>query len=342
MLGKHNLQRKPPKILTVFTWFVIVTLLLSGCGTQAKKMYHVGILAGMGAFAPAVDGFKSKMAELGYVEGQNITYDIQSTEVDVAAYKRISQKFVADKVDLILVFPTEASVEAKAATQGTDIPVVFVLVFTDIEGPNLIDSIREPGGNITGVRYPSSEVASKRLEVLLKLVPNAKKIFVPYLNGYPSTSLQLDIIRQQAASKAIELVEFGTTGPQELQTRLESFVTPDGIGIDAILMLAEPLVNNPEYYSLLGKFSYEHRIPIGGGPMSIEGDYGSIFGIRPDPMSAGEQGATLVDKIFDGTPAGTLPVLTSENYFQIDLKAAQQLGVTVPDGLQKMADEVTR
>jgi ABC-type uncharacterized transport system substrate-binding protein len=121
ILGKNNSQ----KAWSLLTGVMIVTLLLSGCGTQ-KKIYRVGILAlaGMGAFAPAVDGFKSKMAELGYVEGQNISYDIQSTEVDIAAYKSISEKFVADEVDLIFSFATEATMEAKIATQGTDIPVL--------------------------------------------------------------------------------------------------------------------------------------------------------------------------------------------------------------------------
>lgn len=334
-------QKLSQKAFAVFSWMIAVTLLLSGCG-QKKVHYHVGVLAGMGAFAPAVEGFKSKMAELGYIEGQNISYDIQSTEVDIEAYKSISQKFVADKVDLIFSFPTEASLEAKVAAQDTDIPVVFVLAFTDIQGLNLIESIREPGGNITGVRYPDSEIVSKRLQVLLQLAPNAKRIFVPYLNGYPSTPLQLEIIRQQAANTNIELIEFGTTDPQELQTTLESFVTPSGIGIDAILMLAEPLVNNPAFYSLLGKFSYDHQIPIGGGPMSIEGNYGSIFGIRPDPRGAGEDGARLADKIFKGAPAGNLPVITPRSSFLIDMKSAQQLGVIVPEGLLKQADEIIR
>jgi putative ABC transport system substrate-binding protein len=294
----------------------------------------------MGAFAPAVDGFKSKMATLGYVEGKDIFYDVQSTEVDIDAYKSISQKFVDDKVDLILSFPTEAAMEAKAATQGTNIPVVFIFALTDVEGSNLIKSTREPGGNITGVRYPNSEIASKRFEILLQLDPKAKRVFVPYLKDYPSVPRQLEVIRPQAADKGIELIEFATADPEELQTELESFVTADGIGIDAILMLAEPLVNNPKFYSLLGKFSYDHQIPIGGGPMNVEGKYGSIFGLRPDPRAAGEQAALLVDRIFKGTPAGTIPVVTPENSLQINIKAAQQLGVTAPESLLRQANEI--
>lgn len=329
-----------PKIQELLVWLLIAAIVLNGCAKP--KAYHVGILSGMSSFASAVDGFKSKMTASGYIEGKNIFYDIQSTEVDIDAYKTISKNFVADKVDLILSFPTEAAMEAKAATQGTNIPVIFVFALTDVEGSNLIKSTRQPGGNITGIRYPNSEIAGKRFEVLLQLVPQAKRIFVPYLRGYPSVPRQLEIIRPQAAEKGVELIEFATTDPEELQTKLDSFVSADGIGIDAILMLAEPLVNNPQFYSLLGKFSYDHRIPIGGGPMNVEGKYKSIFGLRPDPKAAGEQAALLADKIFKGTPAGSIPVITPESWFQIDSKAAQQLGVTVPESLWKLANEVTQ
>ena len=207
------------------------------------------------------------MAELGYVEGKNISYDVQSTDVDMAAYKTISKKFVDEKVDMIFVFPTEAAMEAKAAAQGANIPVLFSMAFTDVAGVDLIDSIRQPGGNITGVRFPSADIANKRLEMLLELVPNVKRVFVPYLKDYPNVPGQLDVIRPQAAEKGVELVEFGATSPVDLQSELDSFVATDGVGIDAILMIAEPLAITPPFYSVLGKFSYEHKIPIGGALM---------------------------------------------------------------------------
>ena len=250
MLNKKNSQ----KIWTMLVWVVVVAMLLSGCGSsQQSKMYKVGVLSGLGAFAPAVDGFKSKMAELGYVEGKNISYDVQSTDVDFDAYKNITKKFVDDKVDMIFVFPTEATMEAKAATQGTDIPVVFTMSFTDVKGVDIIDSVREPGGNITGVRFPSSDMASKRLEILLQMAPNAKKIFVPYLKDYPNVPGQLDVIRPQAGSLGIELIEYAAASPQDLQAKLDSFVTADGVGIDAILMIAEPLGITPPFYAGTGQ-----------------------------------------------------------------------------------------
>ena len=339
MLNQKNSQ----KLWTMLIWVVVVAMLLSGCGsTQQAKTYKVGVLSGLSAFAPAVDGFKSKMAELGYVEGKNISYDVQSTEVDIDAYKRITKKFVDDKVDMIYVFPTEASMEAKAATQGTDIPVVFTMSFTDVKGVDLIDSVREPGGNITGVRFPSSDMASKRLEILLQMAPNAKKIFVPYLKDYPNVPGQLDVIRPQAGSLGIELVEYAATSPQDLKDKLDSLVTTDGVGIDAILMLAEPLGITPPFYAELGKFAYDHKLPIGGALMTTSEGYDSIFGLLPDAKAVGEQAALLADKVFRGTVAGTIPVTTAENSLLINYKAAQALGLTVPEGLLKQANEVIR
>ncbi len=343
MSNQKGSQWKHQKSWAVLSWIIVISLLVSGCaGTQQTKVYKVGVLAGVGAFAPAVDGFKAKMAELGYVEGKNISYDVQSTNVDIAAYKSTTKKFVDDKVDMIFVFATEAAIEAKVATQGTNIPVVFAMSFTDVEGFELIESVREPGGNITGVTIANATLASKRLEILLQLLPNAKKIFVPYLKNYPTVPNQLDAIHPQAASAGVELIEFAATSPEELQAKLDSFVSADGVGIDAIMQLAEPLSITPAFYSISGKFSYKHKVPIGGASMSIEGEYASLFGLLPDAKTAGQQAALLADKILKGTQAGTIPVITPENYFRINYKAAQALGVTIPEGLLKLADEVVR
>src|SRR5687768_8350699 len=219
MLVKNNSQKKFQKAWVLLSCLIALTMILRGCGQAPRpQIYRVGVLSGLGRyFASAGGGFKAQMAELGYVEGERIIYDVQETTVDIEAYKSITQKFVADNVDLIFSFPTEASMEAKAATQGTDIPVVFALAFTDVAGINLIDSIREPGGNITGVRFPSVEIASKRMEVLVEMAPDAKRLLVTYLNGYPNVPGQLDAIDTLAESAGITLVKFGTTSPEGLQ-----------------------------------------------------------------------------------------------------------------------------
>ncbi len=339
MLG-NTLQNNRRRGWTILVGLIVISLLLGGCA-QKPKVYRVGVLSGLDFFAPAIDGLKSKMAELGYIEGKNIVYDVQKMNVDVNAYQNSVQKFVADKVDVIFVFPTEAAAVAKAGTQGADIPVIFDLSFTDVKGIDLINSIREPGGNITGVRFPSVDIASRRLEILLEMVPTAKQIWVPYLKDYPNVQGQLDVIQPLAQKAGVTLSGFAATSPQDLQAELDRRAASGNVGMDAVLLIAEPLSITPDFFAVLGKFGYEHKIPVGGAPITA-GDYGTIFGLLPNAKLTGEQAATLVDKVLKGTRAGTIPVVTTESYLQINTKATQALGVKVPDGLLKMANEVVR
>jgi putative ABC transport system substrate-binding protein len=264
---------------------------------------------------------------------------VQKTDFDMDAYKRILQKFVADKVDLILVFPTEASLEAKAATQGTNIPVVFS--FALIEDMGLVNSVREPGGNITGVRFPGPDVALKRLEILLQLAPHAKRVLIPYQRGYPIVTPQLKALYPAAEAAGVTLIEAPASNAAELETDLQARAQSGDIGVDAMLFLAEPLTVTPDAFEVMGKFAYEHRLPLGGALMSA-GGYTSIFGVNVHTRASGKQAALLADQIFKGIAPGSIPVVSAESYLQIDYKAAQALGVTVPEGLLKQADAVTR
>jgi putative ABC transport system substrate-binding protein len=289
MVNNRNVQCKKGFWLAILILMMIESLLLSACGAQAApKTYRVGILSGLNYVADITDGFKAKMTELGYVEGENIVYDVQQTDFDMAAYQRILQKFVADEVDLIFVFPTEASIEAKIATQGTDIPVVFC--FALIEDMDLVENVREPGGNITGVRYPGPDIALKRFEILLELVPQAKRVLLPYQRGYPIVKPQLEVLYPAAEAAGITLLEAPADNGAELEADLQARAASGDIGIDAILLLAEPLAVTPDAFGVIGKFAAEHKIPTGGALISAEG-YESIFGVNVDNVNAGKQAA---------------------------------------------------
>jgi putative ABC transport system substrate-binding protein len=334
-------RRKERKTLNgwmVCSLAVAATLLLSGCAGAAKpKVYKVGVLSGLSFIANITDIFKSKMTELGYVEGKNITYDVQAMDFDMAAYQAAAEGFVKEGVDLILSFPTEASQEAKKATQGTNIPVIFTFAFT--EGTGLVDSITAPGENVTGVRYPGPDIALKRFEVMMQMDPAIKRMWIPYQRGYPVVESQMEALRPAAEAAGVTLIEFPANDAAELQAELDARAAQEDPGIDAILFLSEPLAVTPEPFEVMAKFAYEHQIPIGGAMMAA-GDYSSIFGIVGDITSSGVEAALLADKIFKGTNPGTIPVVSAESYFQISVKAAQDQGVTVPDGLLAQANEV--
>ena len=336
---KHNLQGKSRKVWVLLTWLVAVALLLSGCGQAKSKVYHVGILSGLGFIADATDGFKEGMAELGYVEGENIVYDVQATDFDMTAYHNILQKFVDNKVDLIVTFPTEATMEAKTVTQGTAIPVVFTYAL--IEGMGIVDSVREPGGNITGVRYPGPDFAVRRFEVLRELVPDAKRIWLPYQRGYPIVPPQLEALRPVAQAAGVTLIEFPADNAAELQAELQARAASDDIGIDAIMFLVEPLAVTPDNYAVIAQFAYEHKIPFGGAYIPA-GDLTDLFGVDVISFQSGKDVAPLADKVLKGTPAGTIPVASADPFLNINYQVAQQFGLTVPEGLLKLADAVHR
>ena len=312
----------------------------SGCGGRKPVVHRVGILSGLDFFAATTDGFKAKMAELGYVEGTNILYDVQKTNFDPAAEERILKQFVADRVDLILTFPTEVSLAAKAVTQGTGIPVVFSNAY--VEGVGLIDSVRRPGGNITGVRYPGPDLALKRFDIMRELAPQAKRMWVPYQRGYPIVASQLDVLHPAAASVGVTLEEAPADNAAEVQALLEQRAQSSDIGMDAIFIIAEPLCVTPGVFDVIGRFAAEHRLPVGGAAMISAGGHESLFGVSTESLAVGRQAAVLADKVLRGIPAGTIPVVSAEPYFQLNYRAIKKLGLTVSDGLLSRANEVIR
>jgi putative ABC transport system substrate-binding protein len=337
MSSQTKSQSKRRSGWTILAGVVIISLLLGGCAPK-PKVYRVGILSGLDIFADTTDGFKAKMTELGYIEGKNVVYDVRKTNMDMAAFKSILQTFVADKVDLMFVFPTEAALEAKAATQGTNIPVVFAEA--SLEGVDLVKSVREPGGNITGVRFPGPEIAAKRLEFSHELVPQAKRILLPYQRGYPSIPAQMDALRS-VAEAGVTLVELPADNLAEVEANLQTRAKSADIGYDAILCIAEPLMTTPDANTVLVKFLAERKVPIIGCPTS-EGDYGSIIMTRPDNAETGKLAAALADKILKGTSAGTLPVVSPETLMWLNYKVAQKLGLQVSEGLLRQATTIIR
>jgi putative ABC transport system substrate-binding protein len=338
MRYNKNSRNRNTGALLILAGMILVILLLGGCGSK-PRVYHVGILSGLDFFASTTDGFKTKMTELGYRESKNIVYDIQKTQFNPPAEKSILKKFVADKVDLILTFPTEVSLEAKAAVEGTKIPLVFANA--NIEGVDLVKSITAPGGNITGVRYPGPDLAIKRFEILHELAPAARRIWIFYQRGYPIVASQLEVLQPAAVSAGVVLIEKAADDAAEIQAILQKQLEAKDIGIDAILIIAEPLSVTPDAYEVLGKFTAEHKIPVGGALMLL-GNYESLFGVSTENVAVGRQAAVLADKIFKGVPAGTIMVASADSYLQINYRAALKLGLKVSESLLSLANEIIR
>lgn len=212
---------------------VEVVLLVSGCA-KTPKVYRVGVLIGAATMATIADDFKARMTELGYVEGTNIAYDVQQIKVDPAEAKLIAGKFVTEKVDLVFAFPGQPAVAVKAVVQGTDIPIVFANAV--IEGTGLVDSVRSPGGNITGVRLPSPELTLKSFESLLELTPRAKRVMVFYEPNYPTDPSVLEALRSAALSSNVTLQEVRILNVPDIPAILQALEKSGDTRINAILL----------------------------------------------------------------------------------------------------------
>ena len=303
------------------------------------KVYRVGILSGTDNFLDMAEGFKAGMTKLGYVEGKHIVYDLQKVNVDPAGEKRVAKKFVDDTVDLIYVFPTEPTVAVQAAIRGTNIPVVFA--YAGIEGAKLVNSVREPGGNITGVRFPGPEQMGKRLEILHEMVPTAKRVGIAYDKNYPNTAPALAALRPLAPSLSITLVEIPVTSVEELQAALQARSTSGAIGMDAMILMPDIVNHSPPGWAVIKKFVTENTLPLGGSfPNTVL--EGAIFGNANDLVKIGELAAPIADKIFRGIPVGTIPVVTPEQSLWINYKRAAELGLTVSQDLLNRADKIIR
>jgi putative ABC transport system substrate-binding protein len=318
---------------------IVVIILLIGCA-ETPKAYQVGIFVGADTMSIVVDAFKARMTELGYVEGKNIAYDVQKSNADPAEEKHIAGKFVTDKVDLVFAFPGQSARSVKVALQGTNIPIVFANAV--IEGTDLVDSVRSPGGNITGVRVPGTELTLKSFESLLEFTPRFKRIMVIYDPNYPTTPSALEALRPAALSSNVTLQEVHITRVQDTQAVLQGLEESGEATMDAIMLLQDTVPRSSEAIDLILKFADAHRVPVAGGPSAVVRNGGAVLSVTSDLVETGGLAASLADKILKGTPAGTIPVVSPQPRLLINYTKAQELGLTVPQGLLKQATEIIR
>jgi putative ABC transport system substrate-binding protein len=151
----------------------------------------------------------------------------------------------------------------------------------------------------------------------------------------------LAVLRPLAEKLGVTLVEIPVNTLDEMKADLEARAKKSDPGVDAFLQMADGLTHSPDGSALVMTFAKEHGLPYGGGHY-YQADQGAVFAYSPYDFEMGQLAAPIVNKIFKGTPAGTIPLSTPENHLVINYKVAQELGLTVPEGLLAQADEVIR
>ena len=303
---------------------------------QAAKVYRIGYLSlSSSAANPHLhDAFRQGMRELGWVEGQNISIDPRFAEGRSDRLSDLAAELVRLKVDIIVATSTSATLAAKNAT-GT-IPIVTTNLLDPV-GLGLIESLARPGGNITGLSHSVGvETFSKELELLKEIAPEVRRVAV--LSNHaanPSHRPLLSNVKVAAQALKVELQVLEVRGSNEFDG---AFAAMSKERAGALLVLPNPVFNL--HRARLADLAAKNRLPSMYGFREYV-RAGGLLSYGPNLPDLFRHSATFVDKILRGAKPGDLPVQQPTKFeLTINLKAAKELGLTVPPSLIARADEV--
>jgi len=285
--------------------------------------YSIGInqLVQHPALDAATAGFKEVLDEAGV----EVTYDEQNANGEQATALTIAQQFAGKNLDLVLAVATPA---AQATAQNiTDIPVLFTAV-TDPVSAELVDSEEAPGSNVTG----TSDVApiEDQLDLLKELVPDARTVGIVYASGEVNSQVQVDLAREAAVSRDLEIKTQTVTTANDIQQAVEALGDVDAIYVPTDNMVVAGIAS-------LIQVAEQKQIPViaaEGG--TVEGGAVATLGINYKELGR-QTGEMALRVLRDGADTATMPVEKATEFtYVINEDAAERLGVTIP---QRILDE---
>jgi len=313
----------------------LLTTPLAAEAQPAGKVYRIGLLE-YSTPDPARQAlwtvFRQRMRELGYVEGQNVTFEPRWAQDDSDRLSKLAAELVGLKVDLIVTAATVAALAAKRATGA--IPIVMA-TGADPMAVGLVANLRQPGGNVTGMTTINSELAAKRLEMLRIVAPRASRIAILWDEKGSTFGLAVKDTETAAKRAGFTVNSIPVSSPAEIEAAFATVVR----GSAGALSIAP----SPMFFSnrkRLADLAVKHRLPtivavreyaVAGGLSSYGADNAGMF----------RGAAVFVDKILKGTKPADLPMEQPTTFeLVINLKTAKALGLTVPQSLLVRADEV--
>lgn len=305
---------------------------------STPKKYFIGILVRGSGYESAVDGYRRKMTELGYTEGDTITYDIRfvSAKEDITS---VVQDFIKEGVDLIHTYSTPATQAAYQATK--DMPHPIPVVFGSVGDPILagvVHNFERPGTNVTGVSSLSTETTARRLELLREINPRARRIAMPHTdpeNGDLAADKSVQIARDTALKLGLQMVFLPVRSKEDNITAAQRILGKD---IDGIIVGGDSLVwGSIDVYI---EQSIKEKIPFAAFDLS-QVQKGALVGFGPDYGVAGEQSAILTNQILRGGSPAEIPVEVPRKLLLIiNQRTAAAIGISLPDTFLKKADRV--
>jgi putative ABC transport system substrate-binding protein len=316
--------------------FVVLCLLLSvflpagSAAQQAKKLPRIGFLQ-PGVFPPAYrEEFRKGLRQLGYVEGENILVEYRLAKGLKELPTRVAE-LVGLKVDVIVTWTTPGTLAAKKGTKT--IPIVAVS--GDPVEMGLVASLARPGENVTGFAILTTDLATKQLELLKEAVPGISRIGVLWNPDNPVWASAWKELPNAAQSLRLKLQSLGVRDPGEFE---QVFASATSQGAGALLVVQDRLFVS--HGQRVVELAATKRLPAiyGQSHFVVAGGLMSYGASVPDML---RRSAVYVDKILKGTKAAELPVQQAMKFeMLINLKAAEQIGLTIPPNVLARADRV--
>ena len=319
---------------------LMLTLALGvmGCGGDKKEApkkaekVNVGIvqLVEHAALDAANKGFVEGLASKGYKEGQNIAYDRQNAQADQSNLQNIAHRFVNNKVNLICAIATPAA--QTVANVTSDIPIVATAV-TDYKTAKLVKDNAKPGTNVTGTT--DMNPVEQQLDLLLKLVPDAKSVGTIYCSSEVNSQLQIEILKKAAAAKGVTVKEATVSNVNDIQQAARSLVGKVQaiyVPTDNVLASAMPTLVSVTEEAKLPVICGEGGMVKAGGLATLGVDYYKLG------FQAGEMAADILSG--KSKPADMAIQAQKEFKAMVNLKEAEKIGLKVPEDVLKGAELV--
>jgi putative tryptophan/tyrosine transport system substrate-binding protein len=301
---------------------------------QPTKVPRIGFLSGGSPSTNAREVFRQGLRELGYVEGKNIFIDWRFAEGKLNRLPALAAEIVRLKVDVIVTLGGRGTRAAKEATKT--IPIVMAQV-PDPVGDGFVASLARPGGNITGLSALGPELSGKRLELLKEAVPKLSRVAVLGTSTSPGNAQQLREVELAARALKVKLQFQDVLDPKDIET---AFRTANKGRVEGVLVLSASVFVSRQTQVL--DLAQKSRLPaIYYRPDFVEAGGLMSYGVQVNDLY--RRAATYVDKILKGTKPADLPVEQPTKFeFVINLKAAKQIGLTIPPNVLARADKVIR
>lgn len=316
----------------LFVVILFCVLIISGCsigstGGTDKETYSIGIiqLVEHVALDSAREGFIDALKDNGYVDGQNITIDVQNAQGDQSNLSTISDRFVSNKADLILGIATPAV--QSIAGKTSKIPILGTAV-TDYVVAKLADSNEAPGGNVSGTT--DMNPVKEQIDLLVKLVPDAKTVGVLYNSSEDNSILQAKMAKEAVETIGLSYVEVTVTNTNEVQQATQSIVDKcDAIYIptDNTFASSMPVVHGVTSQSKTPVICGESGMVKSGGLATLGINYYDL----------GYQTGLMAIKILKGeAEPASMPIESASGFdFAINGKVADEIGIEIPDDLKE-------